>query len=111
MRTHRPPERLNKWLPDTPDTCVTGLTEKNNLIHCVWKCSSSIALYFRFMSVSFSITSECKTKITLRLLQARRMDPLSRRDIEESSRPSGIELIAKSVTSQRLIVKDFHERI
>lgn len=45
MRTYITPDKLNKWAPGTPDTCVKCLPEKGTLIHCVWECPKLVAFW------------------------------------------------------------------
>ncbi len=39
MRTYITPEKLNKFNPNIPDTCIKCGTEKGTLYHCIWKCN------------------------------------------------------------------------
>lgn len=38
MRTYITPEKLNKFNPNIPDTCIKCGKEKGTLYHCIWKC-------------------------------------------------------------------------
>ena len=45
MRTYISPEKLNKWSPGIPDTCVKYLAEKGSLINCVWECPKLVTFW------------------------------------------------------------------
>lgn len=125
MRTYITPEKLNKWSPDIPDTCVKCLIEKGTLIHCVWECPKLVAFWKTVVRTlsritgiqvpcsaklcilgiypdNFFFNSKCKTLINFGLLQARRMVALSWRETEVSSTQSWIREMAMCVTLEKL---------
>ena len=125
MMTYITPEKLNKWSPGNPDTCVKCMTEKGTLIHCVWECPNLITFLkmvvctlsritgiqvpciaklciLRIYPDCFSANSKCKTLINFGLLQARRMVSLSLRETEVSSTQSWIREMAMCVTLEKL---------
>ena len=125
MRTYITPEKLNKWSPGIPDTCVKCSTEKGTLIHCVWECPKLVAFWKMVVQTlskitgiqipcvaklcilgiypdCFSVNYRCKTLINFGLLQARRMVALSWRETEVSSTQSWIREMALYVTLEKL---------
>ena len=125
MRTYITPEKLNKWSPGIPDTCVKCLTEKGTLIHCVWECPKLITFWKMVVDTlsrivgtripcvaklcilgifpdCFSANSKTKTLVNFGLLQARRMVALSWKETEVSSMRSWMEEMAMHVALERL---------
>uniref|UniRef100_A0A8C6SR27 Reverse transcriptase domain-containing protein n=1 Tax=Neogobius melanostomus TaxID=47308 RepID=A0A8C6SR27_9GOBI len=125
MRTYMTPEKLNKFSPDIPDTCVKCSTEKGTLIHCVWECPKLVAFWklvvctlSRIVKLqvpctpklcilgiypkNFTVNTKHKTLINFGLLQARRMVALSWKETELSSTQSWLREMTTCITLERL---------
>lgn len=58
MRTYITPEKLNKFNPNIPDTCIKCGTEGGTLYHCIWKCEHIQEFWRRIINTISNIIDE-----------------------------------------------------
>ena len=58
MRTYITPEKVNKFNPNVPDTCVKCQTHKGTLFHCIWECGKIQKFWKEVINIISQITSK-----------------------------------------------------